>query len=645
VTLLEPTGEVISADFVELTQKFDEAFAKDIRILMTDRSRLAGNTGRRTGGVRTELRRGVYSPCDLCRSDPTRPPVWQLRAGAIVHDEDAKTVEYRNAVMELYGVPIFYTPYLSHPDPTVKRQSGFLAPNFANSTDLGMHATIPYYWAIAPDRDLTFAPMFTSEGGNVLAGEYRQRFAAGELHLAGSLVPDSTILATDPAGNVFSRDAVRGHIFGEGRWSMNDVWRSGFDVRRSSDQTYLRRYRFGGYEPYLTSRAFLEGFESRSFAAVNAYAFQTLRAGTQDANQPVVLPELSYNWVGLPDGWGGRWSFDTDFLNLWRDVGTDTRRLVAGGGWQLPFKDGLGSLFTFSASLRGDGYYVTDFERLPSGPETQGFDGRVYPQVALEWRYPMVRRGEAWNQTIEPIAAVVAAPSGLNGGKIPNQDSSALDFDETMLFRPNRFPGYDLVDAGQRVDYGLRGSIVGDSGNSSSFIIGQSYRLQRDNNIPALSGIRDRLSDIVGRVTVSPGAGLDLIYRFRVAPDDFKINRQEASVGFGPASARFFVSYLDLQPPPDQVEQERRHQISAGATVALTRYWTLGLSTTQSLSGDFGSVSNGISAIYRDECLAFITALSQSGVQDRDFHPGTQVTVSLVFKNLGEVFAPVFHSD
>src|SRR6266446_3264299 len=187
VSLLEPTGEILFADFIELTNRFQDGFLQNIRALLSDRSRLAANTGRRTGGTRLELRRGVYSPCDLCREDPTQPPLWQLRAEQMTHDSQNHIIEYRDATLEIGGIPVLYTPYLSHPDPSIKRQSGFLAPTFGKSTDLGFHATIPYFWAIAPDRDATFAPIFTSSAGTVAAGQYRQRFSNGEAQGSGSI--------------------------------------------------------------------------------------------------------------------------------------------------------------------------------------------------------------------------------------------------------------------------------------------------------------------------------------------------------------------------------------------------------------------------------------------------------------------------
>src|SRR5439155_549711 len=130
VSLLLPTGEVVFADFMELRDSMNNAFAENVRLLLSDRSRLAANAVRRINGNRLELRRGVYSPCDLCKSDPTAPPAWQLKAREVSDDKELKLIEFRDAVIEVDGWPVFYTPYLSEPEPSVKRKSGFLMPSF-----------------------------------------------------------------------------------------------------------------------------------------------------------------------------------------------------------------------------------------------------------------------------------------------------------------------------------------------------------------------------------------------------------------------------------------------------------------------------------------------------------------------------------
>jgi LPS-assembly protein len=636
VSLMEPTGEVIFAEYVELTDQMNEAFARDIRMIMTDRARLAGNTGRRTGGKRIEVRRGVYSPCDLCPEDPSRAPIWQIKAGSVVHDEEQRLVEYRDAILELGGIPVLYVPYLSHPDPTVKRQTGFLPATFGHSNNLGFNTTVPFFWAIAPDKDFTFSPIFTGEAGQVAAGEYRQRFGFGSLDVSGSIVDDEVPVSSRSSA---TRSDLRGHLFANGAFDIDETWRTGFEIRRASDQTYLRRYRFGGTETALTSSGFVEGFTPRSYASAKAYGFQALRQFRSDGQLPVVGPVMGYNWVGQPDDWGGRWAVDANLLNLWREDGNDNRRLSLGSEWRLPFFGPAGTVWSFGAGMRGDGYSVGDLA-LPDGSEKNGFEGRVFPQVALETRWPWIRRGPGFTQLVEPIVGFYAAPNGLNRSGIPNDDSVVFDFGDQHLFSRNRFAGYDRVDDGQRVDYGLRAAVYGDGLGYSQVVIGQSYRLQDSSSFAVGSGLEDRLSDIVGRVTVAPTPLLDLIYRFRLDHGGLGVDRQEVTVAGGPEQLRLFLSFLDLPPVVD--ETGPRKEVSAGLSLGLTRYWRLAFSTTRDITGGDNSLSNVARAIYQDECLAFTVTLAQSGTRDRDIEPGTTIYFTLVLKNLGELVAEVY---
>jgi LPS-assembly protein len=638
VSLLEPTGEVLFGDFVELTNRFQDAFLQDIRALLSDRSRLAGNTGRRTGGSRLELRRGVYSPCDLCRDDPTEPPLWQLRGEQIVHDKLTHTIEYRDATLEVGGVPVLYLPYFAQADPSVKRRSGFMFPSAGNSTNLGTHVTTPFFWAIGPDRDATFAPIFTSDAGTVAAGEYRQRFSNGEVKGSGSVNYDSS-------GVVTPGTLVRGHAFGTGAWDLDENWRTGFQVQRSTDQTYLRRFHFGGTENFLTSRAYGERFDQRSFLDIDSYAFQTLRQGTNDHTQPIVTPIVDYNWLGTPDAYGGRLNLNADLLDLNRLKGTGSHRVSVGTGWTLPFNDPIGDSFLLSTTARGDGYYATDLQVAPNEPARDTQTGRIFPQMSLQWRHPFVRRGVNFSQTVEPVVMAVAGPRGGNPPTIPNEDSLAFDFNETDLFVPNRFAGLDQVDGGDRVDYGLRAAIYGDSsGGSSRMLIGQSYRMQNNSNFTAGSGLSDKLSDVVGRFIVSPTPYFDLIYRYRLDKSDLRPRRHEAGFAGGPEKLRLSLNYIKL--PPDLITSDPtpREQISIAVIAGLARYWTVSLSTTRSLTSQLGvsSISSGLIATYRDECLAFVTSLTQSGTSDRDIKPGTSLLFTLVLKNLGDISAPAF---
>lgn len=648
VSLLQPTGDVIFADFIELHDDLREGFIRNLRMLLSDRSRLAGNTARRVQGNRIEIRRGVYSPCEPCREDPTRAPVWQIKAEEIIHDKQMQVVEYRDAVMEIDGVPVFYTPYFSHPDPSVKRRSGFLAPSLGNSSTNGFHFSIPYYWAIDQDKDATFRPMFTTLGGQYLGTEYRQRFGNGQLTTDGSITVGSK---ASNAVDTTPVSGVRGHLFAEGEFDLSQDWRTGLNVQRASDQTYLLRYHIPSPSTFLTSHVYGERFTAQSYTNISAWSFQSLRAGTGDSIQPFVAPIADYNWVSQPDPIGGRLSVEGNLLNLSRITGTDTRRMSLGQEWRLPFKDPIGQQYLLSLSLRGDGYQS---DKLPIGVGNGGgsaLAGRVFPQFAFTWRYPWVRRGDGASQVIEPIAMVAAAPTGDNPTTIPNEDSQGFEFDETSLFLRNRFPGFDRVDIGQRVDYGVRAGYYSDKGGSTRILVGQSYASVVNPNFLPGSGLEHRRSDVVGRVTLTPNPYLDLVYRFRLDRASLAVRSQEVAASVGPSNLRLGLSYLQIAAIPPQVPQQT--QVSATLSAQLTRYWSLQLLETRNLGTSAlpptatgtqittvtptATLNSGIALTYRDECVAFITSLTQSGITNGDVKPGTSFVFTIVFKNLGDI--------
>jgi LPS-assembly protein len=649
VSLLQPSGEIVFADYAELHDNMRDGFIENVRMLLSDRSRMAGNTARRSDGNRTEIRRGVYSPCEPCRDDPTRAPLWQIKAESVVHDKQLQVVEYRDATLEIDGVPVFWTPYFSHPDPSVKRRSGFLAPNFGNSTSLGFHTGIPYYWVIGPDKDATFSPVFTTAGGTFLGGQYRQRFGDGRLTTEDSVTADSRrFTAIDPR----PVSDVRWHTNNEAEFDLNENWRAGANVERASDSTYLARYHIQSPVNFLTSHVFAEDFGKHSYANISGWGFQSVQASVGNNAQPIVLPVADYQWVDSGSSRGAL-TLQANGLNLARLTGINTRRGSLGGEWRLPFQDAIGGQYGLTAGLRGDGYQS---DLLPVAGSTSltesAVAGRVFPQLALSWRYPWVRHSEGYSQMIEPIAMFAAAPNGGNPGKIPNEDSQGFEFDETSLFLRNRFPGFDRIDGGQRVDYGLRAGVYGDSGGSTRLLVGQSYSLQTNNNFLPGSGLTHHLSDVVGGVTIAPGSLINLTYRFRLDRDDLAMRRQEVAVSGGPANLHVSLSYLQVAPISDAPQLQKRKQLSAVIQTNLTRYWSLQLLGTRDfappsttplgqLVGSAETLNSGISLTYRDECIAFVTSLTQSGIRNGDVVPGTSLLFSVVFKNLGDVGAKI----
>jgi LPS-assembly protein len=635
VTLLDPDGEVVFADYVELTGDLREGFIKDIRVLLSDRSRMAADSGLRTAGRRTVFRRGVYSPCNLCRDDPSRPPLWQIKAAKIVHDQDDRTIRYSNAWLEFAGIPLLYTPYLEHPDPTVERRSGFLTPTLGSSETLGGVVQVPYYWTFSPTLDVTFEPIITTKQGIVLAGQLRQLLPFGQHGFNASV----TSADREEDDGSISKDVLRGHVDTAGRYDISETWRAGFDIDWTSDDTYLRLYNFDD-SSFLTSNVFAERLYGRDYAAVNALAFQGLRERDSNAEAPIVAPLLDYNFVSEPWIADSTYSFDANVMVLSRREGRDVRRLSLTGGWQVPYTDPVGGLYTLAATLRADGYWSNDTlpgsnDVNPSGPTETVTAGRFFPQVALTWRYPWVRRSESLNQVIEPIAQLVAGPNDGNSDDIPNEDSLDFEFDDTNLFSKNRFPGLDRVDSGQRLDYGLQWKATGSGDGQAGFFIGQSYRLKREEDLfPENSGVRGKLSDVVGRVNLRPFNYFDLLYRFRLDKNSSSPRRNEIDLNLGPPALNLDLDYLFIDSTTGTTGLEDREEIRLRLSSRLNENWSGFVANRRDLERD-DTLSTSVGLTYQNDCFFIEVAGQRRFYSDREIDQDDSIFVQVKFKGLG----------
>jgi len=634
VILMEPTGEVAFADHMTLTDNMREGIVRRLRVLLEDDSKLAAVSGIRKNGVFAEFHKAVFSPCNLCKKDPTRAPLWQLRAWRIVHDREAHEIEYKDAFFEFYGIPIAYTPYLSHPDPTVKRRSGILSPTIGSTTDLGFRTQIPYYFNIAPDKDATFAPIFTAQEGFVAVGEYRQRFKNGEFQIAGSLTEaDERLNGLATSGG----KEIRGHVKGRARFDLDPTWRTGLDVFRSTDDTYLRRYDFEN-ENTLTSHAFLEGFRGRNYATVNGYLFQGLRQTDDSDTTPLILPMIDYNYIGEPDRNGARWSLDANLLSLSRTEGPDSHRLSFKPGWQFPYQAPEGYVTTVSASLQMDGYLANDSTASGADPNVKrdGFTGRAFPQVMVDWRYPFVRQEGRVHQLIEPVVSIAIAPNGGNPSKISNEDSQNFEFDTTNLMAASRFTGLDRVEGGQRLNYGLKMGLLGAGGGNASIFFGQSYRLRKNSPFADGSGLEDTFSDYVGEVEITPAENLSMLYRTRLDTDSFSAEQSEFEFGIGPAAIHLDVNYFFIRGSATNPEFGDREELTTSLRSQITKNWSFRASNRRDFEND-NTINWGLGLGYVDECLDLQFSFIRSFTQDRDIKPANTFLLRIVLKHLGEV--------
>lgn len=647
VAVVEPSGDVLFADYIELTDGLAAGVARGLGVLMAEGARMAANGAIRTpmkdhpDEIESRMAKVVYTACDSCKEDPTRPPLWQIRARQVAHDTMSRDVVYRDAVMELGGVPVFYVPWFSHPDPGVDQRSGFLTPTWGTSSYLGFFTQIPYYWAIDDDLDLTFAPIITSKRGVILNGQVRHRFRRGFATLEGSL----TRRDDDDRVTGGETNELRGNLRGAARLDLTRRFRAGAKLDLVTDKTYLDRYNIGKPGNTLTNRLFVEGFTRRSYAQIEGLLFQGLRPDDVDTEIPRVLPHAQYSWLGEPvPDIGGRPHFDADLRSVSREDGTDSVRMEVKTGWKGQYIGPIGEIWTLAARALAQGYVVANPDD-PAGLITtenddDGFVARIQPKGQIGVRWPLVRAQGTVRTIIEPQINAVIATEPDNGGLIPNEDSYSFELDDTNLMAMDRLPGQDRLDGGQRIDYGINFGVHGLSGGHTTAFIGQSYRFQTGGAYRQGSGAYDNLSDVVGRIRVEPHRDFSVQYRFRFDKDDFSNRHSEVDAFIDWDPIRFKASYLFLDGQVTSTGTDQS-EFQGRLTLNLDDYWKVAAGTRYDIIND-SFVKSLAGIFYEDECLNFAFTVEHSDYSYDDIKPDTAFKFSVNFVTLGNLIRTSF---
>ena len=401
VIFIDEEKNVLFAEHMKIDEKFDNGFVAPLKILLAnEEGRITAQKGQRKQGNRTVFSKATYSPCHICEAKPL--PLWQIRSHKVTHDQVKREIRYNNAYLDIFGVPVLYMPYFKHPDPGIKRKTGFLMPLFGNSTDLGFVAQIPYFWVLGPHNDLTISPVITTKQGPVFVTEYRHRYTRGDAKVGGSITRNTSlnrhqIRANQPSLPTPSK--TRYHLYTKGRFEMNADHLLTFDLIRASDTTYLRRYSMLNRKnaimqnKNLTSEIKLERFKSNSYGSIRTFAFQTDTPKTT----PYVFPLAQYMYKSDPCRFNETYRFDGNFLSLIRKrdrpglVARNSSRAIGNAGVNLPYVNSIGHLYEMDMNVRGDLYQIGTYQRPGATRASSYSTARTFPTASFTWRYPLMR--------------------------------------------------------------------------------------------------------------------------------------------------------------------------------------------------------------------------------------------------------------
>lgn len=659
VVLKEPNGNVIRADRYTLTDDFRDGFVQSLSIVAKDQTRIAAERATRREGNVTEFTNGKFTPC---KSEGGMPPLWCISAARVIHDQQAATITYQDAQFELFGQPIVYLPYFQHADPSVKRKSGFLPPTFGTSSNsLGFHVEVPYYFALSPQYDFLFHPMYTAKQGVLWQGEWRHRLANGmyTIKFAGidqdwRDLPDPK----DPARDNRELDGWRGSIETKGKFSLGSWWNFGWDVTLESDDTFRRFYKLDGV--LLTDRVnevFLEGISNRNYLGMRLYHFGGLTFQDTDTAESLVHPIIDHNYIFADPVLGGELKWSSNVLSFSREgefgtpkksVSQDLTRAVTELKWRRQMIDRIGITYTPFANLRADAYSYGGYDNTVTDVDESTSFLRGIAAGGATVSYPWVATDSRGSHVIEPIGQIVVRQAHVQQTRLPVEDARSLIFDDTTLFEVDKFSGYDRVETGTRANVGMQYTFQANNGAYLRLLAGQSFHLAGDNafqnpgtdfdnvdNFNPHNGLETARSDYVLGAYMAPSSLFRLVTQSRFDQDSLSLRRSDIAgqLTVGPLIAQATYTFSALDP---QQKSDDQQDVSGMLGLKLSDHWSIA-STIRYDIDDSRRLMDTLQLKYSDECFVLTATYQETFITDpsRDIVPDRTVMLNFQFKHLG----------
>ena len=648
VVVVNPEGDKLVGDRVELTDTLRDGTIDNLLAILESGGRIAAARGSRAGD-RTELVNAVYSPCPVTTAGGCpKNPSWKITAARVTRDAASGRIRFSGGRLNILGVAVPLLPIFSIGDGSQKGGvTGALVPDIRIDSNNGLELSLPYYWRVDRNLDLTITPHIYTHSAPAIEGRWRHLTSLGAYQLGAFLtygdIPDPDQFDLTPT----DRNGVRGYFEGNGRFQLDPYWTVTGSLRAATDKTVARRYDITR-DDRLRNFINAERISQDSYISIAGWAFQGLRGSDVQERIPIALPALDARFRFDDPMLGGKVEVQANSLAILRIEGQDTQRAFASARWDLRRVTSMGQEITLTAFGRADAYH-TDESAETAVDIYRGRDGWQYRAIgalAADLRWPLVGPLLGGTQRLTPRVQLVLTPPTPNL-KIPNEDARAVDLEDSNLFALNRFPGYDRWEDGSRVTYGVEWALDRPKWAVQA-VIGQSYRLTRDPSIfPDGTGLTDRFSDIVGRTRIRFGRFIDLTHRYRVDKDSFAIRRNELDLTVGTNLTYAQIGYLrlnrDIAPTVEDLRD--KEELRLAGRWQFQRYWSVFGSTVLDLTGkdeDPLSLADGYEPVrhrlgitYEDDCLELGVAWKRDYERIGEFKKGSTFSINFALKGIG----------
>lgn len=601
---------VVLASAAELDQGLRNGILRSARMVIAQQVQLAAVQINRVDARYSQLYKTAVTSCKVCEDG--RPPLWQIRAQRVIHDQQERQLYFDNAQIRVGNVPILYLPRLRLPDPTLKRATGFLMPTVSNTSQLGTGIKVPYFIRIGDHRDLTLTP-YLSRKTRTLQWRYRQAFRTGRIEINGAVTDDDL----DTGGK-------RAYVIGTGSFELRNDFRLTFDIEATSDDAYLKQYGYSGKDR-LDSAITLSRTRRDEYLQAGLIHYHSLRAGEDDSTLPTLVLDGLYERRLFPSALGGEIRFalagHTHRRTSDIDVkGRDLARLHAEAHWLRSWFLRGGLVIDTNFGFAADMFNISQDSNFP------GSSNQVNPQASVALRYPMQRTGaDGSRQFLEPIIQV--SWTGGNQADVPNVESTRTEFDEGNLLALSRFAQADRREHGTTLALGLNWARYDPDGWEAYVSAGQILREDANPNFTKTSGLQGTYSDYLVAGQIKTQAGLALGGR-ALFDDSFDFSKVELRGDWSTQRVRLGGSFLWLVDDPAENRAKDVSEFTLDGGYGLDRHWTLNGKWRYDAADD-RTAGAGLGMSYVNECVSVDLSVERLFASATTVEPDTKFGLSI----------------
>jgi LPS-assembly protein len=615
------------ADFMTLDTQFTHIVADNLRTRFTDGSFFIADESDTVTGDRSVFSRSRFSPCN-CDIEKGESPNWDVRATSSIHNEKTQTITHKNVRMHVLNVPLFYLPYLAHPDWTVRRRTGFLTPSTSISSDRGITPAVPYFKIIDDTSDARFTVYKYQYRGIGLRTDYRKRWDNADLDV--QLLNGSVSTYKKDRENVAAINAIF-------RTNIGNDWNIKALVNRASQDTFMRRYKFDG-STTLTSSVTAERLKENRYYLVEASDLQGLNSSDTPELEPVILPSIFYE--KLQQGWRPNQKLRTEISAIQLDNDEEHDLARWSGTTEVAEEFHRGAFVnSYKANVMASYYSLHD---KPVGATSKlGESGQINPSVSIGTRLPLAVSGFGKTAMFEPKAQIVWVGGADRTQEVPNRDAADYRIDEANLFLLNRYQGKDYILPGTRADLGVSGVANDQTFGKLAGFIGLSRRISGKPSEGLAPDQGNIYSDYVASLSINPPQNIALSWSGRMSSHDFSLNESKTDVSTKLGKLNLALEHNQLAKAYFANSTDDREELILRGSVPLGRGWSASADQNWDLSAGQETRQKTNAALVWNggvqNCITIRFDYSHDATKDRDVSRVDEIKFTFNFKYLGAI--------